>query len=254
MISAYHRPRSLEEALTLLARPGVNTLPVGGGTQFDRKTNTVCEVVDLQSLALDRIEVRSDQMQVGSTVRLQALLENPEIPSGLHAAIALEAGYNLRQMRTLAGALLAADGRSSLATAVLALDASLSVERLGSQPEPVSIGELLALHPPRLSGSLVASISFGRNARVAFEYVSRTPADLPIVCVAAARWPAGRTRLAVGGFGAAPRLAMDGPEEGGWQAAVGNACAQAEDQWASAEYRQETAVILAGRCMQAVLA
>ena len=79
--------------------------------------------------------------------------------------------------------------------------------------------------------------------------IARTPADRPIVCVAAARWPSGRTRLALGGFGAAPTLAMDGPEDSGAQIAAASAYSQAGDEWASAEYRSEAAGILALRCL-----
>jgi CO/xanthine dehydrogenase FAD-binding subunit len=203
---------------------------------------------------MDQIQFTRELVQIGAAVRLQALLAHPELPPGLRLALELEASYNLRQMRSVAGALLAADGRSSLAVLLLALDASLRVERLGSSPEIASLGALLAAHPPRLQGGLVTRVEFAKNARVIYEYVARTPADLPILCVTAARWPSGRTRITVGGFGPAPRLAMDGPEEGGWEAAVRNACAQSGDQWASAEYRQETAAILAGRCLQALMA
>jgi CO/xanthine dehydrogenase FAD-binding subunit len=254
MITAYHRPQSLEEALKLLARPQVRTLPLGGGTQIDRKLQVPFEVVDVQSLGMEQVQLSRELVQAGAAVRLQALLAHPELPDGLCLALELEASYNLRQVRTIAGALLAADGRSPLATTMLALDASLRVERLDSSPEQTSLGALLALQPPRLQGGLATRVEFPRTPRVIYDYVARTPADLPIVCVAAARWPSGRTRLAVGGFGSAPRLAMDGPEESGWEAAVRNACASSTDQWASAEYRQEAAAILAGRCVQALVA
>jgi hypothetical protein len=105
-----------------------------------------------------------------------------------------------------------------------------------------------------LVGGLATRVEFAKNARVVYEYVARTPADLPMICIAAVRWPSGRTRITVGGFGWAPRLAMDGPEESGWEAAVRNACAQSGDQWASTEYRQETAVLLAERCINKLMA
>jgi hypothetical protein len=84
--------------------------------------------------------------------------------------------------------------------------------------------------------------------RLAFETVARTPADRPIVCAALAQWPSGRTRLALGGYGQAPLLAMDGNEPGGVETAVRNAFAEAGDEWASAEYRSEMAAVLAKRC------
>jgi CO/xanthine dehydrogenase FAD-binding subunit len=96
----------------------------------------------------------------------------------------------------------------------------------------------------------VTSLSVPLNARLAYESVARTPADLPIVCAAAAAWPSGRTRLALGGYGPAPRLAMDGPDAEGAEVAARNAYNEAMDEWASAEYRQEMAQVLARRCVQ----
>jgi CO/xanthine dehydrogenase FAD-binding subunit len=93
----------------------------------------------------------------------------------------------------------------------------------------------------------VTQVSLPLNARLAYEYVARTPADRPIVCAAVAVWPSGRTRVALGGFGNAPILVMDGPEGSGVEAAVRNAYSSAEDEWASAEYRQEAAAVLALR-------
>ena len=50
MITAYHRPQTLEEALELLSRP--NILPLGGGTLLSNPQADPVEVVDLQSLDL----------------------------------------------------------------------------------------------------------------------------------------------------------------------------------------------------------
>ena len=44
-------------------------------------------------------------------------------------------------------------------------------------------------------------------------------------------------------------LALDGPETGGLDVAARNAYSQAGDEWASAEYRQEMAGLLAVRCL-----
>lgn len=82
-----------------------------------------------------------------------------------------------------------------------------------------------------------------------FQYVSRTSSDRPIVCVALALWPSGRTRLALGGYGPLPLLAMDGTEPEGLEAAARNAFHEASDPWGSADYRKDVAATLAGRCL-----
>jgi CO/xanthine dehydrogenase FAD-binding subunit len=109
-----------------------------------------------------------------------------------------------------------------------------------------SLGDFLPLRPR----GLITSITVPTNVKLAFDYVARTPADKPIVCVALARWNSGRTRLAVGGYRKSPMLAMDGTEAEGVEAAAKNAFHEATDEWASAEYRMDVAATLAKRCLE----
>ena len=241
-ISAYYRPTTLDEALALLAWPEPPAMPLGGGTVLNAPRHHAGEgniaVVDLQALGLNAINAGADQMQVGATATLQALLEHPAVLPALRRVLELEATINLRQMATLAGRLVTADGRSPLATALLALDARLTWE-----PGTITtgLGDWLPLRGQKRPGLLITQVSWSQGAALAFETIARTPADRPLVCLAAAAWPSGRTRIALGGHGAAPVLAMDGPEPGGAETAARAAYSQAEDAWASAEYRQEMA-------------
>jgi CO/xanthine dehydrogenase FAD-binding subunit len=132
---------------------------------------------------------------------------------------------------------------------MLALDARITLQ---PGDEVIGLGDLLPLRSDRLRGKLITQIKVPRNVALAYEYVARTPADLPIVCTALAQWPSGRTRLALGGFGAVPFLACDGPETAGVETAAKEAYSQAEDEWGSAEYRMEIAVVLAGRCLDSI--
>lgn len=249
MIVEYHRPNTLEEALSLLNRSDMRTLPLGGGTVLNHPSQERFAIVDLQALGLD-VNVRgSNTWTLGATLTLQALLETPELPPALEVAIRHEASYNLRQVATLAGTLVSADGRSPFTTALLALDAELELKSAVSPSEWLSLGDLLPVRNERLSGRLITSIRLPSNTRLAYESVARTPVDLPIVCTALARWPSGRVRMALGGFGNAPVLAFDGPEPGGLEIAAREAYSQAGDEWASAEYRRDVAATLAKRCL-----
>lgn len=246
MITEYHRPNTIEEALRLLARQDVKTLPLGGGSVLNTPQPQQYAVVDLQALGLNRIEKKGNTLLAGATATLQELLDTPDLPVALTKAIQHEATYNLRQVATLAGTLVAAGGRSPLATVWLAMDAQITV--LPGE-ERVGVGELLLTREERLPGRLIISIALPLNVSLAYQYVARTPADQPLVCAAAARWSSGRTRLALGGYGEAPILAMDGPEAEGAVEAARSAYFNAGDQWASAEYRREIAAILAQRCL-----
>jgi CO/xanthine dehydrogenase FAD-binding subunit len=244
MITEYHRPDTLEEALKLLRRKQPATRALGGGTVLAAPAPESFEVVDLQHLKLDRITARGKNLHIGATATLESLYNNEATPPALKTAIHHEATYNLRQVATVAGTLVAADGRSPFATAMLALDTQLEMQ---PKDETLGYGDLLAVGTRNLSGKLIIKIIISTAVHLSYHYVARTPADLPIVALALARWPSGRTRLALGGWGAAPVLALDGREGSGVVEAVENALGEAGDQWASAEYRQEAGRKLAHR-------
>jgi CO/xanthine dehydrogenase FAD-binding subunit len=171
----------------------------------------------------------------------------------------LEAPLNLRNAATVAGALVACDGRSTFAAVLLALDAKLNTI-VNRQSSIENLGAFLPLRPR----GLITVITIPLNVKLAFEYVSRTPADKPIVCAALAQWNSGRTRLVLGGYGKSPLLAMDGTEADGIdastsdavlrsvQAAARNAFHEATDEWGSAEYRMDVAATLAKRCLESL--
>ncbi|MCZ7551315.1 MAG: hypothetical protein B6D39_11200 [Anaerolineae bacterium UTCFX2] len=256
MIVEYHRPTQLKDALDLLSRPDPLTIPIGGGSAFRRTAFGPRAVVDLQALGLDTFEQKGNSIELGATLTLQNLLAHLEQSpqpglAGLVKAIRHEAAHNLRQVGSVAGCLVSAAGRSPFGTALLALDGVLTLE---PGAEELHLGDLYPVRDELLRGRLITAVSFGSKARIAYEYVARSPADQPIVCAAVAVWHSGRTRLALGGFGTAPRLAFDGPDSGGVEAAARSAYSQAEDAWASKEYRAQIAGVLAGRAVQSALA
>jgi CO/xanthine dehydrogenase FAD-binding subunit len=249
----YHRPQSLDEALTLLAQ-GV---PLAGGTLITPGRREVAAVVDLQSLGLDTFRLEGGFVCAGAMLRLQTLVEAPVqlVPQALAAACRMEAGANLRRMATLGGTIFGARGRSPAACALLALGADGF-----SAPENVAVS-LDALLDQRLAwpqGKLLTEMRWMPDTRLAFESVGRSPADRPIVCVAIGRDAAG-WRVSVGGWGERPVLVagahtalVRGDLEAAGEASR-QACAAADDAWASGEYRSEVAAVLTRRLAKEVM-
>jgi len=245
MITNYYRPETLEETLNLLAQPTAR--PMGGGTWLNLAHDEQFSVVDLQAIGLNSLRKAGNSLEIDACVTLQQLLESPESPEALKQALRQGVSINLRNAATVAGSLVTCDGRSSFATSMLALDAKLSISR-AQNVTVVGLGEFLALRP----AGLITSISIALNVRTAFESVARSPMDKPIVCAALTQWTGGRTRLALGGYGKSPLLAMDGTEPDGVEAAARNAFHEAGDEWASAEYRADVAATLTRRCLEKV--
>jgi CO/xanthine dehydrogenase FAD-binding subunit len=223
------------------------TVPLGGGTLLSHHRGEDIEVVDLQALGMNGIVERGKLLHVGSTVTLQQLLEMPSCPPDLASALRLELPLNLRNTASLAGTLVMADGRSTLVTALLALDAQVSLKL--AETDSMALGEFLPRRGHFETRYLITAVEWPVAAVLAFVSVARTPADHPIVAVAVARWPSGRTRVAVGGWGPMPLLGMDGPDVGDVEAAVRNALHDANDAWGSANYRMDAAATLARRCV-----
>lgn len=253
MIKTIHRPQTLEEALRLLAQP--DTAPLGGGTWLtQQRLEAPAQLVDLQDLELNTLEATGTNLEIGATVTLQTLLTAAEMPAALKQALRLEAPLNLRNQATLGGLLMAGDGRSPVLTALLALDAEITLARPATDGSPETfrerIGNWLPLRTEKTAGVLITAISLPLQARLAFESVGRTPSDRPFLAVAVAQWPSGRTRVAAGGWGKLPALAMDGKDGTAAAIAVQNVCHEAADEFASAEYRREVGATLARRALQ----
>ena len=246
MITTYHRPKTLPEALALVKKE--NVYPLGGGIQLSQFSDDEYEVVDLQALALNDITAKGSVLEIGATATLQELLETPDLPEALQKAIQHEAALNTRNSATVVGTLVASDGRSPFATMMMGLDADVTITSEDGETT-TKLGDLLPLRDEILEGKLITKISIPINQNAKYEYVARTPADKPIVCAALSQWPGGRTRLVFGGWGTCPSLAMDGKGINGVEEAAKNATHDAADEWASAEYRMDVAVTLAKRCL-----
>jgi len=245
MINQYQRAHSLDEALELLAQPDLR--PLGGGTWLNQPHQESFRVVDLQELGLDKISRSGNMLEIGACATLQQLFEAPECPTAIKQALRIEAGLNIRNAATVAGVLVTGDGRSPFITTMLALDAKLITASRGSYSS-LGLGEFLPLRPT----GLITQVSIPLNATCVFESVARSPKDKPIVCACVTRWTGGRTRLALGGYGKYPLLAMDGTEPDGIELAARNAFYESGDEWASAEYRISVAATLSRRCLEAL--
>lgn len=249
MIIEYHRPDTIDEVLSLLARKEPDTVVLGGGLFLNEVVEDPIAVVDIQSLGLGKIQAKGKKVILGAGTTLQAILENKKVPRALIRAVKYQETYNRRQIATIGGTLIAATGRSAITAVMLALDAEVELERQGEKTTKEPLGDFLPLREKQLKGRLMTRVIIPSEIKTEFEYVARSPADLPITAVAVSQWAAGRTRVILGGYGDQPIMVFDGPDSEGADIAAGDAYSQADDQWASADYRSETAAVLVRRCL-----
>ncbi len=246
MIVEYHRPETLQSALLLLSRKLPRTVPLGGGTHLSHYQGEPIAVVDLSKLDLGRIERAGDVLRIGSTVTLQALIDFDDTSPMLREAVRFEANYNLRQSASVAGTLVTGDGKSAFISALLAVDAQV-ISQPGGQKE--AAGDWLGHRAARNASELITGLEVPCDVSLRYEFVGRSPLDLPIISVAVGGWADGRRRIVIGGFGLYPVLVMDGKDLDTLEISIKNACSQLPNR-ENTEYILETAKTLAHRLLE----
>ena len=204
LVTAYHRPSTLDEALDLLSSPG--RVALGGGTTLnaDREPSDL-EAVDLQSLGLDAITATGDgQVRIGATATLDAVRRCELLPDSLRELARLEQPSTLRTLATVGGLVAGGSAESLLLAGLLAHDARVELAGPGDAgPSDRSLAELLAAGLPR--GSLITAVTVVPSGRTATARTGRTPADVPIVA-AYGRRVEGFVAMALTGVGDHPVL------------------------------------------------
>jgi aerobic carbon-monoxide dehydrogenase medium subunit len=211
-ILEYHRPASPGEALGLLQRLEVTTVPLVASPRPTALNEIqAAAVVDLSGLDLAFVSVEEDEVRLGSMTPLQMLIETPALQSlvqGILPETARLAGHlGLRQLATLEGALLSRKSLPELTLALLALEAEAVVAKKDGGRQDVPLAQYLALQlhenelllevkfavEPGAGAKLDAGAKLGAGAKPgagakiggAVERVARAPRDGAVMAVAA---------------------------------------------------------------------
>lgn len=212
----YAWAEQLDEALMLLSRTDMKTVPLAGGTYLLGQTDdSIQAVVDLRDLELAYITEDAHGVHIGAMSTLQSMVDAPvlqELASGILSRAALASSFSrlIRNGATLGGTLGAGvASQADLLTALAVLDAEVVV-RSGSKTQVnLSGGTLehpgLALsgvtykgkqerHIPfsgifseRRPNELILEVIVPRLAHsgAAFTRVGRTPTDVALLNAAA---------------------------------------------------------------------
>lgn len=243
-IKAYHRPANVEEAIRLLARTGVNTAVVGGGTYITAHMDEqVDEVVDLQAVGLTGVSYQGDRLTLGAMVRLQTIVEDTQAPALLREAAHREGPNTFRHAATVGGVVAGAGKDSEFLAALLVSEAEVQIQS-GRGSKSVALADFLADVSGSLEGGIITAVSLARDGKTASARVGRTPADQPIVAAAARLAPGGQTYLALCGVAATPVLVDPNNVKG--------ALNPPADFRGSSEYRRQVAATLATRVVSEV--
>ena len=144
IITEYHRPTTLQEALTLLGRSDVVSRPLGGGTLLNGLPDQVPDaVVDLQALDLDGIGLTNGTVTLGAMTTLNSMSKSEAVPGVLRELARREAPSTLRNVATVGGTVGGRDGLSGLLAGLLAFGAVVELATKDGSSER-SLTEVLA--------------------------------------------------------------------------------------------------------------
>lgn len=275
----YFRPRSLDEALSLLADYGADAKPLAGGQSLIPAMNfrlaTPSVLVDLNGLdELAEIKDHSGDLSIGGMTRQRAVersalvaervpLVAEAMPHIAHPAI--------RNRGTVGGSLAHADPAAELPAVMLALKARLTVSSESGTREVPADDFFVGLFSTAVQpGELLTEIRIPPSptrSGFAFKEISRRHGDFALVGVAAVvqldeEGRCTEARIALLSVGDRPMLAAQGakvligqPPSTGAIRAAADATATSDidpssDIHASARYRRQLANVLTRRVLE----
>ncbi len=242
MITAYHRPDTLEAALQLLTRSRKMAVLAGKTITDAGLDDSIDEVVDLQAIGLRQIHEHGTQHTLEALVTLQTWRDHAATPAALRDVIHAEDSFTFRNMRTIASLLYVPDAESQLVAALLVCDAVVQVTAsTGTQSLPLA--RFLAQRVALLSTSIPTAVTIEVSGTIAFANVARTPADKPIVAAVARKTVLGEIRLALSGVAPMPILIAPNDVEN---------VKPAGDFRGSSAYRRQMAITLSRRVLDAL--
>ncbi len=231
----YHWAEQLDDALLLLSRTDMKTVPLAGGTYvLGHRDDSIQAVVDLRDLELAYITEDTHGIHIGAMTTLQTMAESPILQNfaeGILARAALASSFSrlIRNSATLGGTLGAGvASQADVLTALAVLEAEVVVRSASKTQVNLSGGTLerpgLALSGVTFKGKHERHIQYsslamdrrpnelmievivlhsGNSTGASFMRVGRTPTDVALLNVAAlvqiTEGAYQRVRLAFGG-------------------------------------------------------
>jgi CO/xanthine dehydrogenase FAD-binding subunit len=267
-VNTIHTPETLDDATHLLMEADVR--PLYGGVALHREAPLdVNAVVDLSLLGIDQHRAFDTGYAFGGMMTLQAILNACETMQARFPTAAFlvdiikdEAPVNMRNTMTLGDLLIERRANSVLLTALVLFDAQVDANGW-----PRFIHDWVEAPDVEVRNALITEVALEQghpNARTAYEKVSRTPKDAPIIGAMAyvQRDDAGQVidaRLAMCGVASQPIPLADVDEEliatnGDIDAALKKLdLSPPGDHWGSSDYRAEMARVLARRVLTQTL-
>jgi carbon-monoxide dehydrogenase medium subunit len=273
----YHRPHTLEDALSLLALHGFDAKLIAGGQSLAPMMNMrfaqPAHLIDLNALPqLEGVSLEADALVIGAMTRHHEVATSSTVRAVcplLADAAATIGHYAIRQRGTLGGSLAHADPAAQMPLIASTLGARIEIAGpYGSREVPASQFLIAVMTTDLAAEEIIRAVRFPTalpGERHAFELFSRRHGDFAIAaCAVTAALAGGRfssLRVGVGGVSDVPFVlnelageflgeTADGRSVARIAEAVASAINMQDQPGISAAYRRDLVKTLTARALQ----
>jgi len=240
MNETYSRPNSIEElkaTYTKAAGRVIFTEDIGEIRALEN-----CLSVDTQDINTSFVSKQTGEFVIGGTTTLENILRTSEIHDSIKKTITAEFGLNKRNRHTIGTILRSCSGNSLFMTLLVALDIRITT---AFDMKAHTAGEWIDRQDKQ--HIFIKDVVIPEIKIADIKWVSKTPASLPEISLALARWAGGRTRIVLGGITNVPELLVDGPITKNIINNLDNACSQYINNNKFKEYNKMIIQVFMGR-------
>jgi len=189
--SEYHKPDSVDEAVSLLSKLGGRARIIAGATDLLVKRPEVECLVDITSLPLDYIEGDGGGLRIGSLTTLESIRTSGKIKGHcpVLAEVANQFGHkNVRNLATIGGNLCTSVPSADMATPLIVLGSSVKIASLRMKRDvPLEEFFVSVRENVMKENEMLIEISIPPQpprTGTAFEKIGRSSVDIALVNVA----------------------------------------------------------------------
>jgi CO/xanthine dehydrogenase FAD-binding subunit len=186
-VVGYHRPESLEEALSLLERGSPRSVLLAGGTSLNAlPPGQEVEMIDLQAIGYNQIRPDGTRLEIGAMTRLADVAVHPAVPEVLRDLTRREGPNTLRNAATVGGTIATGNPESELIAGLLVHEAKVNLAKTGGATVTLDLNEVLA-DRSLFYASILVSVVIQAEGVAAAARTGRTPFDTSIVAAVGRR-------------------------------------------------------------------
>lgn len=184
----YHKPRTTQDASTLLQENGAKII-AGGTDLFVNRPPETRSLVDLTLLGLDYVKRDNEGIAIGATTCFTKIIESPILDGQPYSVLkesAKEIGhYNLRHIASIGGNICNAVPSADSPVALIALDAKSTIDGVNGQRSlPLNDFYKHVRQTVLQSGEYLKEVRIPiqpENTAASFQKIGRTKVDIALV-------------------------------------------------------------------------